>query len=239
MTLDSASITETGYQRPTNEDRFINEMGLAVFGVADGIGGLPFGAQAAECAAYAIREAVRQNPASSDVIRITNYAHQAVRALSQHLSPDIGIGTTLTVGLIRGDRLNLAHVGDSRCYRLRDNTLECLTEDDTVEIESRRRRARGESVVIHESDRHTLTRCLGQPGNVIPRLRTLQICPDDRYLFTTDGITRLVPDSELETMLRNTDDSLQQTLQNLVEAVLDRGAPDNATAVLVRVKGTE
>ncbi|RRJ97931.1 serine/threonine-protein phosphatase [Opitutaceae bacterium TAV4] len=236
MTLESASITETGYQRPTNEDRFIDEAGLALFGVADGIGGLPFGAQAAECAAHAMREAVGRNPTSDDIAQITACAHQAVWNLARQLSPDTGIGTTLTAGLIRKDRLSLTHVGDSRCYRLRNDLLECLTEDDTVEIESRRRRARGEHVAIHESDRHTLTRCIGQPGAISPLLRVIQVRPGDLYLFTTDGITRLISDPELETMMQIAGGSLQRMLHHLVHEVLERGAPDNATAVLVRIK---
>ncbi|AHF93058.1 serine/threonine phosphatase [Opitutaceae bacterium TAV5] len=235
MTPESASITETGLFRHTNEDRFINDSSLALFGVADGIGGLPFGDRAAECAIRAVHACAFANPGSGDAARLIWAAQDAVSALSEKLSPDQGIGTTLTLGLIRDDRLHLAHLGDSRCYRLRGDMLKCLTEDDTVEAEVRRRRALGEQVCLYESDRHTLTRCIGQPGGISPALRSLPVMPGDLYLFATDGITRLVNDTELETMMQIAGGSLQVMLKHLIAEVLDRGAPDNATAVLVRI----
>ncbi|MDR1281410.1 MAG: protein phosphatase 2C domain-containing protein, partial [Opitutaceae bacterium] len=114
MTPESASITETGLCRRINEDRFLNDPALALFGVADGIGGLPFGDKAAECAIRAVHASAFAHPGSGDVARLIWAAQDAVTVLSEKLSPDRGIGTTLTLGLIRDKQLHLAHLGDSR-----------------------------------------------------------------------------------------------------------------------------
>jgi protein phosphatase len=107
-----------------------------------------------------------------------------------------------------------------------------LTEDQSVETEARLRRARGEVVYYHEANRNALTRCIGQSTPPEVDVITRPIAPGDRYLFCTDGVTRMLPDAELGLMLMRSDDP-KKVLAEMVGTALRRGGPDNATAVAV------
>lgn len=234
--LRAAALTDIGRVRRENEDRFLcDEKGL-VFGVADGVGGLPGGAEAAqltidEIAGALLRLAPDQTP---DLVAIVHHANDAVAALGQKISASMGIGTTLTIGCIRGTTLTLAHVGDSRCYMVHQGKLAQMTEDHSVENEARMRRARGETVYYHEANRNALTRCIGQPTPPEVDIITRPLARGDRYLFCTDGVTRMLPDSELASLIVKYDDP-HASLNEIISLAVRRGGPDNATGVMVVV----
>jgi protein phosphatase len=144
----------------------------------------------------------------------------------------MGIGTTLTIGRIERDSLVLAHVGDSRAYGLQHGQFTRLTEDHSVENEARLRRARGEVVYYHEANRNALTRCIGQPSppEVDVIARTLSV--GDRFLFCTDGVTRMLPDQELGALLGEAREP-QHAIDEIVLLAVRRGGPDNATGVVI------
>ena len=162
--LRAAWLSNIGNVRKENEDRILFNETAQLFGVADGVGGLPGGGEAAQKAVDVVTEAVlAAGPdAELDFKAIVTAANEAVALLGQRISPGSGIGSTLTMGCIRHARMKLAHVGDSRAFSWRDGEIACLTEDHTVENEARRRRARGEVVYYSESQRGALTRCIGQ-----------------------------------------------------------------------------
>jgi protein phosphatase len=148
------------------------------------------------------------------------------------MSPGLGIGSTLTVGCIRRSRLKLAHVGDSRAYSWRNGDILCLTEDHSVENEARRRRAQGEVVYYSESQRGALTRCIGQALPPEVDLAELPLLSGDRFIFCTDGVTRVISEKELRDLVGATDKP-SEIARSLVELALKRGGPDNATVVAV------
>lgn len=234
MQLRSAALTDIGKIRRQNEDRLLCDEALGLFGIADGVGGLPGGAEAAQCAIDYIHAAIRANTGEPDLEEITIEANHAVAQLGAQLSPHFGIGSTLTYGLFRGGELRLAHVGDSRCYGLRGGDLECITMDHSVENEARARRAKGELIWVNEQHRNALTRCIGQntPLDVDLIVRPLEA--GDRYIFCSDGVTRLVKDDELAEQLSR-DASLDIILRDIVELANSRGGLDNSTAVLVAI----
>jgi serine/threonine protein phosphatase PrpC len=160
--------------------------------------------------------------------------NQRVSDLGVELSPNTGIGTTLTFGVFVPFRLLLAHVGDSRCYRIRRGRIEPLTEDHSVENEARHRRARGQSAEYSERFRHALTRCIGQPTEPEVDVSEQALEAGDLYLFASDGVTRVLTEPEVAETL-SAKGSLKDRLDNLIRRVLERGAPDNATAVVVEV----
>src|SRR5262245_2150903 len=163
--LRVAALSDVGRIRRENEDRFLLDEKAMLFGVADGVGGLPGGAEAAELAVQEIAGAFHAAPVNGkpDLTVMVQRTNQKVAMLGMEISPAMGIGTTLTVGFIRDDTFTIAHVGDSRCYVIREQELSRLTEDHSVENEARLRRARGEVVYYHEANRNALTRCIGQP----------------------------------------------------------------------------
>jgi serine/threonine protein phosphatase PrpC len=234
--IRAAALSDIGRVRPDNEDRFVCDPEAALFGVADGVGGLPGGAEAADLAIRDLSEAFRAVPRSTDpdIAKLVQHANVVVGHLGLRLSPGMGIGTTLTVGFVRHDAIKIAHVGDSRCYVAQKNEFMRLTEDHSVENEARLRRARGEVVYYHEANRHALTRCIGQPTRVDVDVVTRPIVAGDRYLFCTDGVTRMLTDHELGELVRKHSDP-ESGVRDIVEAAVRRGGLDNATSVLIFV----
>lgn len=235
-TLRAAALSDIGRVRRENEDRFLLDEKRLIFGVADGVGGLPGGAEAAQQAIDEVAHgfAPSENGEPPNLVALVHRANRAVGALGQKISPSMGIGTTLTFGCVHGRTLTIAHVGDSRCYGTRQTDFSRLTEDHSVENEARLRRARGEVVYYHEANRHALTRCIGQPTPPDVDVITRVLEPGDRYLFCTDGVTRMIPDAELNTLLRKGEDP-QAALAEIVNLAVRRGGPDNATGVVLFV----
>ncbi len=232
--LRATHTTDIGNVRTENEDRFLFDEETHLFGVADGVGGLPGGAEAAELAVGVVAASVRaKGPyADLDMRAIVGEANEAVAALGRRLSPGVGIGSTLVVGCIRWSTLKLAHVGDSRAYFWRKGDFMCLTEDHSVENEARRRRARGEVVYYSESQKGALTRCIGQATPPEVDVADIPLLAGDRIIFCTDGVTRLISDQELNEIIAATDDPAAIS-RGLVTLAVTRGGPDNATVVAV------
>jgi len=234
--IRAAALTDIGRVRQRNEDRYVLEIPSMIYGVADGVGGLPGGADAAQCSVDEVVAGISgQSPdATIDLIALVHQINLSVHNLGIKISPSMGIGSTLTFGYIKGNNLQIAHVGDSRCYGLRGARLQLLTEDHSVENEARMRRARGETVYYHEANRNALTRCIGQPTPPLVDIINRPLEKGDRYLFCTDGVTRLVRDSELAEIVER-DSTPEELLQEIVTLAVRRGGPDNATGVLIFV----
>ena len=235
LSLRAAALSDIGRVRRDNEDRYLLDEKSMLFGVADGVGGLPGGAEAAQLAIDQISAGAKTaDGAELDLVEIVQRANRAVANLGQKVSPSMGIGTTLTIGWVHGTTLKIAHVGDSRCYTVRKHEFIRLTEDHSVENEARLRRARGEVVYYHEANRNALTRCIGQPTPPEVDLIRRPLLAGDRYLFCTDGVTRMIPDSELATLLTKFNDP-KSTIEDIISLAVRRGGPDNATGVAVFV----
>jgi len=234
--LRSAALTDIGRVRRNNEDRFFCDKGARIFGIADGVGGLPGGAEAAQHTVDEITQAIRSLPPGEEpnLTAIVHQTNESVDALGQRISPARGIATTLTVGIVRGQSFHVAHVGASRAYLLRNGEFMRITEDHSVENEARLRRAKGEVVYYQEANRNALTRCIGQPTPPEVDLITRPLLAGDRYLFCTDGVTRMIPDSELGELLGQPDDP-ETAIRAIVSLAVRRGGPDNATGVIVFV----
>ena len=231
-TLRAACFSDLGKVRRENEDRVLFDEAASLFGVADGVGGLPGGGEAAQETVNVVSAAVLATPpdAELDLRAIVTLANDSVAALGVRMSPGLGIGSTLTMGCVRGRRLKLAHVGDSRAFSWRRGDFICLTEDHSVENEARRRRARGEVVYYSESQRGALTRCIGQIMAPEVDLVDLPLLPDDRILFCTDGVTRLMSEGEMRELVGKAADP-DEIAHLLVDLAIERGGPDNATVV--------
>jgi serine/threonine protein phosphatase PrpC len=235
--LRAAALTDIGRVRRENEDRFMLDEKVLLFGVADGVGGLPGGAEAAQLATEEISAGIHTLALSDqpNLVKIIQHANETVAALGRKVSPSMGIGTTLTMGCIRHGAFMIGHVGDSRCYltTAKDGFLR-LTEDHSVENEARMRRARGEVVYYHEANRNALTRCIGQPTPPEVDVIVRPLAVGDRYIFCTDGVTRMVPDNELSALMSKFADP-EAALREIITLAVRRGGPDNATGVMVFV----
>jgi protein phosphatase len=238
--LRAAALSDIGHVRRNNEDRFLCDASALYFGVADGVGGLPGGAEASQRTIEEVTLALKAHHGRDepDLKHIVHETNVAVQELGQLISPEMGIASTLTFAHIRAHSLHLAHVGDSRAYLWRAGRLMALTSDHSVENEARVRRSRGEKIFFLVFNRNALTRCIGQPTSPEPDLLTHEIQVDDRYLFCTDGITRLVNEDELEKLLSRKDEP-EVVLREIIAQALRRGGHDNATGVLVFIDALE
>ena len=236
LSLRAAALSDIGRVRRDNEDRFLLDEKNMLFGVADGVGGLPGGAEAAQLAIDDVSSSLRtlMDGGDPDLVGMVQHTNLAVATLGQKISPSMGIGTTLTIGCMRHATLYIGHVGDSRCYAMRQRELVRLTEDHSVENEARLRRARGEVVYYHEANRNALTRCIGQPTPPEVDVITRPLLAGDRYVFCTDGVTRMLPDTEITNLLGKYDDP-KSAIEDIVNLAVRRGGPDNATGVAVFV----
>ena len=236
MNLNSAAITDIGRVRRQNEDRFVCSKTDGTYGVADGIGGLPAGALAAQTAVDSWIELLESAEVeqAAQLIPLIEEINLRVFTLGEDISMETGIGSTLTAGVVSGDRLLIAHVGDSRCLRITENHVSCITTDHSVENDIKRRRDQGETIDVDDRYMQALTRCIGQPGTPEVDVHTQPLTPGDIYLFATDGITRVVSESELAKLLHRPI-PLTERLALVVELANDRGGPDNATAVALEI----
>jgi protein phosphatase len=237
MQFTTAALTNLGLVRRENEDRFLNAPEIGLFAIADGIGGLPKGAEAAECAVRTLSDLACRAIADSgavDLAAAINRVNTTVVALAERLTPSTGLGCTLCAGLIRGGSLQLANIGDSRCYLFRAGTLSLLTYDDTVEHEVEVRRAKGEKVTLDERYRNALTRCIGQPTDLGLKIFSHSLHEGDFLLFCSDGINRMIEDSVILARLRE-GKSPEATAKGLIADAMAAGGGDNATCVVVRI----
>ncbi len=236
IALRTAAITDIGRVRRQNEDRFLCSDEASFYAVADGIGGLPGGAAAAQACVDSLRDHLTELEAveaSADLVPILQAANDHVFNLGMRLSPYLGMGCTLVCATIKAGQLHLAHVGDSRCYLLREGRAIMLTLDHSVANEYVRT---GSEPPIDYSPAQlgALTRCIGQPDT--PQIDVAQepLQSGDRILLASDGVYRVIADEEFPDLLGG-DRPLSERLSDLVKLVNERGAPDNATAVLIVV----
>lgn len=234
--LRAAALSDIGRVRRNNEDRYLCDETALLFGIADGVGGLPGGAEAAQHTVDEISGGIHalQPGHALNLTALVHHTNESVAALGRQISPAMGIGTTLTFGCVRGGVFELAHVGDSRAYLFRKGEFVRITEDHSVENEARLRRAKGEVVYYHEANRNALTRCIGQPTPPEVDLVSRPLAVGDRFLFCTDGVTRMIPDSELGELVAGAD-TPQEAISNIVNLAVRRGGPDNATGVVIFV----
>jgi serine/threonine protein phosphatase Stp1 len=237
MAIESVSRTHVGLRRKVNEDSLLVRDDCRLWVVADGMGGH----EAGDVASSKVAEALRLLPPAGDVDALVDDAIQALKLVNGELIELAGgqdgqrsIGTTV-VGLAVGDAgFRCFWAGDSRAYRLRDGQLVQLTRDhsmvqDLVDAGM----LRPEEAADHPNS-NIITRAVG----VAPDLRVDTVSgdvrPGDQFLLASDGLTRMVDDQELLAELASK--SPDTAADSLIETVLSRGAPDNVTLVIAKLR---
>jgi len=167
--------------------------------------------------------------ASTHMRRQSWYAHEATELR--------GMGTTLTALLLHNDTVALLHVGDSRCYRLRGNTLEQLSNDHTVIQELLSQGAITAAEAIDHPQRSVLTQALMGEGNLVPVIQLYEAKENDRYLLCSDGLSGVLTEREIKTFLKKSDK--EAAIKALVDATYIQGAPDNVTVMIADVTRVE
>jgi PPM family protein phosphatase len=231
---EQAGSTDVGRQRDTNEDALL--VSPPFFAVADGMGGAKAGEVASQLATDAFAdEDGAEEPPEGRLARIARDANRRIYELASEDESRRGMGTTLTAAMVTGREVSIGHVGDSRAYRLRDGRLEQLTKDHSLVAELERRGEITPKAAESHPQRSIITRALGPEPDVEVDTYTVAGKPGDVYLLCSDGLTSMVSDDEVASILRGAAD-LDEGAQALVRAANQSGGKDNVTVVLFRLE---
>src|SRR5262245_10339442 len=247
FTLDYALKTHAGQVRPLNEDAVGADPDSGLFILADGLGGYNAGEIASTMAVSTLLaelpaelDAARQSAASFDpqsVLRDRLIAMNSTifRAALNSSAFEV-MATTIVVAWLLGDRLWVAHTGDSRLYRLRNGQLEQLTRDHSFSQE-----LLDAGMVTEEEARllpakNLVTRALGASAEVDPEVRDYALQGGDVVMMCSDGLTEMIGFAEINELLSLHRGDVQELARRLVDKANDAGGRDNVSVVVVGVQ---
>ena len=249
--ISFAEITDVGKVREHNEDAIgsDNDMGLMV--LADGMGGYNAGEVASGIAVQTITElasegATREERNDLDpttgmmrqtiVLRdAVSRANKIIFQTAQSQTHCEGMGTTLVAALFFDNKVSIAHVGDSRAYRLRGGVFEQLTLDHSLLQELVDRGFYSEEEAQRSTNRNYVTRALGVEPTVDVEVHEFDVLPDDVYLLCSDGLCDMVEDEDIHLTISTFNASLDVVGQQLVQLSNDHGGRDNISVMLAQV----
>src|SRR3954451_1725282 len=223
--------SDLGLQRQGNEDNYFVRAPLFV--VADGMGGAQSGEVASEMAVEAFGAGIpRGDSPAEGLVRIIETANQRIHERSRSESERAGMGTTVTAAYVGENSVTVAHVGDSRCYRVRDGELERLTDDHSLVGDLVRLGKLTEEQAETHPQRSVITRALGPEPNVMVDVEEFGARAGDLFLVCSDGLTAMVREDKLRPLLVGHRGHLDQLGHDLIAAANAAGGRDNITVVL-------
>ncbi len=248
--LEIYGITDVGKKRSHNEDCIGSDTEIGVIVLADGMGGYRAGEVASAIAVNMILEELRtslKEVPAGDVDEETGFsqesllvkqaiekANQTIFQTAQSQPQCQGMGTTLVTAAFYDDRVTVAHVGDSRLYRLRDETLEQVTSDHSLLQELIDKGFYTPEEAKKSLNKNLVTRAMGIELNVSADLQEEMVKPGDVYLICSDGLSDLVEDEEMYDTLKRHGEDLETAAKRLIQLANDKGGKDNISVVLVR-----
>lgn len=234
----AAAASDRGRKRPSNEDAYGFSIEAGVYVVCDGMGGAAAGEVASTIAVDEIlrllthREEDKDLPLPEAAESAICEANEAIFSRAQRNHRLSGMGTTLVALTTRDRRVWVLNIGDSRCYRLRQGTLEQLSRDHSLVDEQVRLGRMTPREALHSPLKNVITRALGTQSHVTPDVFEFEAESGDLFLLCSDGLTRELPDSVIQDLL-DCDLSLEARSATLVEAAKKAGGHDNITCLLV------
>ena len=241
--LESSAASHIGPIRDENQDavRLPDSALLAekggLFAIADGMGRYANGALASHLALEALYESFYQNQEASfqaALRRGIDSANYKVYKASQQLNVGL-MGTTLTAAYIYGKTLQVAHVGDSRLYLVRDQSAVCLTDDHTTVGELVRMRVLSPDKVRGHAQRSILTRGIGLDMFIKADFSQFGLEENDFLILCSDGLWSVIEDHEFADLAGATP-SADQLSKNMVDLALERNSEDNISTVVIYVR---
>lgn len=250
--LEMVALSDPGMVRANNEDAVLVKpaRGLAI--LADGMGGYNAGEVASGMAiamlgeelekAFAIRAPATRDASGQswahaalarEVARVNGAIYQAARSQPQYA----GMGTTLVAGVFHDNRLTVAHVGDSRAYRLRGDAFEQITRDHSLLQEQIDSGLLTREEARHAQHKNLVTRALGVDPEVAVEIHEHAVQAGDIYLLCSDGLNDMVTDDEIGMTIGMLSVNLALCATQLTQMANDNGGRDNVSVILVKVTG--
>lgn len=224
--------THKGLVRLSNQDHLLAERRLC--GVADGMGGHKGGETASQVAVQVFRSALGKKKPEEQTLRMgLEAANRRVYEMSAHDEELRGMGTTFTVLWEDDSRILIAHVGDSRAYRLRNGELRQITQDHSVVAELVRNHVITPEAAKNHPYKNVITRAVGVDPAVEMDVLVEDKQLDDLWLLCSDGLYNMVDDEAIQKILTELED--EKAADRLLELALENGGKDNVSFVLGRV----
>jgi PPM family protein phosphatase len=228
-----ASVTDPGRKRRHNEDAYVMEPPL--FAIADGMGGAQAGEVASRLAAAALRESGADSGGERRIVELIPEANRRVYDRSSTDPETSGMGTTITVALVENDRVVFGHVGDSRAYLIRDGRMEQLTEDHSLVNELLKSGKLSREEAEMHPQRAVITRALGTDPDVDVDTFSVPAQTGDLFLLCSDGLTDMVSEGSIFSVVERHRDDIDKALRALVSAANKGGGEDNITVVAFEI----
>ncbi|MGH8282960.1 MAG: Stp1/IreP family PP2C-type Ser/Thr phosphatase [Gammaproteobacteria bacterium] len=246
--LHFVGLTDKGMVRPNNEDAILTDLETGLVLAADGMGGYKAGEIASSIAVETIHEFVTQgldearrqigvsdsgySPESALLRDAITRANEAIHDAAKNQPQCDGMGTTVVAALFHDNRVSIAHVGDSRVYRLRRGLFEQITIDHSLLQELVARGIYTSEEARKSLNRNLVTRALGIEPTVQVDLQEDVALPGDIFLLSTDGLQDMVPDPDIHLTVDTFSDNLEIAAKQLVKLANDNGGRDNISVVL-------
>lgn len=246
MNFTAAGKTDRGLVRANNEDVFYFDEKQGLLVVADGMGGHASGEVASKLAVNVVRDYFQGSqkligpidPAYSETTNKLNcairLANTAVYEVAQSSPVLQGMGTTIVAVLLKGNKLSIAHIGDSRAYLIRAGNIDQLTDDHSMVNEQVKRSIITKEEAAKSEVKNVLTKALGISAEMEADLDELTMFGDDILLLCSDGLSNMVTDEEALDIVSSTD--AVAACDMLINAANGNGGKDNITVVIGRLK---
>lgn len=248
--LQIVSRTDAGMVRSHNEDAVYSNVAAGLAILADGMGGYNAGEVASGMATTLLgselEKAFAKTPPyhvdaagklqahvalENEIARANTAIYQAAQSQPQYA----GMGTTLVMALFHDNMMTVAHIGDSRLYRMRGDDFQQITRDHSLLQEQIDSGMITADEARHSQNRNLVTRALGVDPLVEPEIRDYDTMPGDIYLLCSDGLNDMVEDEEISLTLQALSANLDLAATQLVQTANDSGGRDNVSVILVRI----
>jgi protein phosphatase len=251
MRITYQSVSDVGRKRKGNEDSLFLNPDQRLFVVADGMGGHAAGEVASKVAVDSINEFVCLTGGDEEITwpfgldenisydgnrlkTAIRHANRKVLEATKEKSEYEGMATTVAAVLVDGDMANIGHVGDSRIYLFSEGALSLLTSDHSWVNEQIQSGVISPDQARSHPLRNVVTRALGGKTDLAVDMQVRKMKPGEILLLCSDGLTTMVPDEEIEQVLKENEVDLKGAADALVDAANDHGGEDNITVVLLQ-----
>ena len=248
--LEVVNLSDTGRKRPHNEDSTASDVTMGFAVLADGMGGYKAGEVASAIAVTSVLNRVRDEIVklpTGEVDEGSGYTYEslllreAITGANQYIYQTAnteplcqGMGTTVVSVLFYDNRVSIAHVGDSRLYRLRDGVFEQVTADHSLVQELINRGFFTKEEAVANTPKNLVTRALGIEEEVDVDVQEEPALPGDIYLLCTDGLNDMISDEEIHLTLSKYSANLVQAGRELIRIANENGGKDNISVILAR-----
>jgi PPM family protein phosphatase len=249
--IASVALTDTGKVREHNEDMIGSELDIGLFVLADGMGGYNAGEVASGIAVKTIINLVRDAFVREDLsvrdqesgltrpsIILRDAIHRANKIIyhTSKTQPQCeGMGTTVVACLFHDNKVSIAHVGDSRVYRLRDNRFEQMTLDHSLLQELVDRGFYSPEEAARAANKNYVTRALGVEPNVDVEIQEVPVNKGEVFILCSDGLSDMVEDEDIHLTINTFSANLDTVAKQLIQLANDNGGRDNVSVVMAHV----